>query len=128
MSNQEPIVAYLDKLIAEGEALLAAKFSVQTSSFTSEEAVPLDPFQRWLGNCRLLNVKLGRSMEPWRDEILEKIGNSATNVLSLVGTIRSIKDAVEGGHLVRFEDLVFAEAFSNLPEDRLPSDPRPTDA
>src|SRR5438309_12033268 len=110
------VISYLEKLIAEGEALLAAKFPVATSSFTSAEFVPIDPRQRWLGNCRVLQTKLGRAIDPWKDAILADTNNEAIHVMALVGTIRSIKDAVDGGHLVTFSDLVIAEAFSSLLE------------
>jgi hypothetical protein len=116
MKATAPIIAYLDKLIAEGEALLGTKFTIATSSFTQEDFVPIDPFRRWCGNCRVLQSKLGRALEPWKEAILADACNEAVTVMSLLGTVRSIKDAIEGGHLISFADLVVAEAFSNLIE------------
>lgn len=110
----ESIVKYLEGLIQEGESLLSQKFQVKTSSFTVDDFVPIDPFHRWCGNCRVLDARLGRALEPWKDPIFVKGPNKVVIVMSLLGTIRSIKDAVEGGHLVSFADLVMAEAFSDL--------------
>ena len=39
MNATTSIIAYLDKLIAEGEALLSTKFTIVTSSFTQEDFV-----------------------------------------------------------------------------------------
>jgi len=114
MEATAPIIGYLDKLIAEGEALLATKFTIRTSSITQEDFVPIDPFQRWRGNCRVLQTKLGRALEPWKKTILADTPNNAVEVMALLGTVRSIKDAIEGGHLISFAELVVAEAFSNL--------------
>lgn len=114
MKPIENILKYLEKLIQEGESILSQKFPIKTSSFTVEDFVPLDPFHRWCGNCRVLDAKLGRAIEPWRDAISVKGPNKVVLVMGLLGTVRSIKDAVEGGHLVSFADLVMAEAFSDL--------------
>jgi hypothetical protein len=114
MKATAPIIAYTDKLIAEGEALLATKFTIATSSFTQEDFVPIDPFRRWRGNCRVLQSKLGRALDPWKETILADGPNKAVVVMALLGTVRSIKDAIEGGHLISFAHLVVAEAFSNL--------------
>ncbi|HEY0863804.1 MAG TPA: hypothetical protein VGD97_06835 [Lacunisphaera sp.] len=114
MDPKAPTIAYLDKLIAEGENLLANKFQVATSSFTHEDYVPVDPFQRWRGNCRVLETKLGGAISPWKGILLGDGPNKTTVVMSLLGTVRSIKDAVDGGHLATFTDLVIAESFSNL--------------
>jgi hypothetical protein len=116
MRATHQIIAYLDKLITEGESLLAAKSTIQTSSFTKEDFVPVDPYRRWRGNCSVLQTKLGRALEPWKETIIEVAGNKAVFVMTLLGTVRSIKDAVEGGHLISFADLIVAEAFSNLIE------------
>lgn len=114
MDPSTSVVMYLDKLISEGEGLLATKVTRATSSFTTDDFVPIDPFRRWCGNCCVLESKLGRALEPWREAVNEKRRNNAVSVMSLLGTVRSIKDAVEGGYLVSFSDLIVAEAFSNL--------------
>ncbi len=116
MKSNAPIVAYLDKLIVEGESLLATKFTIQTSSFSQENFVPLEQYQRFRGNCRVLQSKLGPALEPWKETILTDFRNEAVYVMILVGTVRSIKDAIEGGHLISLADLVVAGAFSNLIE------------
>jgi hypothetical protein len=102
MKATEPVITYLDKLIAEDEALLATKFTIATSSFTQEDFVPIDPFRRWCGNCRVLQPKLGRALDPWKETILADVKNKAVIVMALLGTVRSIKDAVDGGHLISF--------------------------
>jgi hypothetical protein len=114
MNTTAPVVAYLDKLIVEGEAVLASKRSVATSSFTHEDYVPIEGFDRWRGNCKVLHARLGRALEPWKETIFRDANNRAVVAMSLLGTIRSIKDAVEGGHLASYTDLVIAEAFTNL--------------
>jgi hypothetical protein len=114
--NTAPLVAYLEKLIAEGEAVLNAKFTIATSSFTEEDFVPVEQFDRWLGNCRVLQAKLGRAIEPWKEALNAHGSNKAVFAMRTLGTVRSIKDAVEGGHLAEFAELVVAEAFANLLE------------
>jgi hypothetical protein len=116
MRTNAQVLAYLDKLIAEGEALVAMKFTVSTSSFTQEDAVPVEPFRRWIGNCRVLHTMLGRALEPWKKDVFGDYRNKAGTVMSLLGTVRSIKDAVTGGHLISFADLIVAEAFVSLIE------------
>jgi hypothetical protein len=114
MNATASIVAYLDKLIAEGEALLSKNFKVETSSFTSGSFVPLDPFRRWVGNCLVLKSKLGRGFEPWEKIVRADVPNKVVRLASVLGTVRSIKDAVQGGHLTTVRDFVVAETFSNL--------------
>lgn len=114
MKSTESIVKYLEKLIQEGESLLTQKVTLATSSFNHDDFVPVDPFSRWCGNCRVLDSRLGRAVGPWRDAISVKGPNNVVVVMGILGTIRSIKDAVESGHLVSFTDLVIAEAFSDL--------------
>lgn len=116
MKAVESVITYLEKLITEGEALLAHKYIVKTSSFTQEDFVPVAAYERWRGNCRVLEVKLGKSIDPWRKVISTESANKGTIVLRLLGAVRSIKDAVEGDHLISFAELVVAEAFSNLLE------------
>jgi hypothetical protein len=114
MRSNAAVVAYLDKLIAEGEAVLESKYTAATSSISHENFVPVEPFRRWIGNCRVLQTTLGRALEPWKKDLLGDVRNKAVTVMSLLGTLRSIKDAITGGHLISFADLVVAEAFVSL--------------
>ncbi len=59
---------------------------------------------------------LGSLAEPWRPVL----GNDSTNYFacaeSTQGALKGVKQSLEEGLLVRFEDIVLAEAFSDLYE------------
>ena len=42
--------------------------------------------------------------------------NNVENALSVLGSLKSIKENLDDGFLIRFEDIVYAEAFSDLVE------------
>ena len=48
--------------------------------------------------------------------ITQTKGNSLENALSVLGSLKSIKESLDDGLLIRFEDIVYAEAFSDLVE------------
>jgi hypothetical protein len=114
MKGKIDILAYLDSLIADGEALLKAEFPVATSSYTKEGFVPLEEYRRWYGNCAVLRSRMGRALAPWEEALTHNMPNKTVVAMALLGTVRSIRDAVDGDHLVSFEDLVVGEVFSSF--------------
>jgi hypothetical protein len=58
-----------------------------------------------------LDFKLGDAIKPWKEALSLHDGNTVVSAMRLLGTVRSVTDAVEARHLVSFTDLVMAEAF-----------------
>src|SRR6185369_3135336 len=76
--------------------------------------VSLEDFKKWKSNCNVLINLLGDLADPWKDVFQGDKGNTLTNATSMLGTLKSLDDTINKGYLIRFEGLVFAEAFSNL--------------
>lgn len=111
--NAGPIIDYVESLISEGEEL--AKETFTPSGYLHPDLyVDLQGYYRWKGNCKILQVKLGSAFEPWKGYISGNAPNTLNSVLILLGGLNSVKDALRGDHLVRYTNLVFAEAFANL--------------
>lgn len=108
--------SYIKSLIEEGDAVAATKFSRQINSFQSRDYVDLELFSKWKGNCNLLTVKLGSACEPWKSVLEQEVPNYLVHVVTILGTVKSIQEAVAGDHLASYRDLVVAEAFANLLE------------
>ena len=44
----------------------------------------------------------------------EDDANTLNNTYNILGTLKSMKETIDNGYLLRFEDIIFAETFSNL--------------
>jgi len=115
--SNDTLNAFVRELIAEGESVSKTAVKVQTSSFTSDWFVDLQQFHKWRTSCKLLLSQLGQSAQPWSENLGGK--NAKTNLANvkvMLGALQSISENVVAGRLARFEDIVVAEAFSNLME------------
>jgi|GEM_PF-1458809 len=119
MKTNEKITSLVEKLIHNGESL--CKNPWEDNQFKNigivTRFVDLEGFNKWLGSFHLLLSLLGPVGKPWQD-IYEssKKGNRLENSLSILGSLRSIKESLNDGLLISFEDIVYAEAFSDLIE------------
>jgi hypothetical protein len=102
-------------LIEEGRRVEATAVERPTSSFTSDFFVDLQQFYKWKSSCKLLIAQLGNFGSPWANVLdAEQAKSNQAAVHRMVGALESISENVLAGRLSRFEDIVFAEAFSNL--------------
>ncbi len=106
------------KCITEGEALLKTKWSNdRMGSFTidnPETYVDLEGFFKWKNNSKVLINLLGDLSKPWNSLLNEDDANTLANTYSILGTLKSMIETINNGYLLRFEDIIFAETFSNL--------------
>lgn len=118
MKNIEVVKSICDDCIKEGEALLRTQWDDKyLGDFVIANPttyVDLEGFKKWKSNCNVLIGLLGELSNPWKEIFSGNKGNSLSNTTSMIGGLKSINDTIEKGYLLRIEDLVFAEAFSNL--------------
>jgi len=119
MKPKASIYNLIEKLIREGEDLCNEPW--EDKQFENigvvTQFVNLEGFKKWIGSFNLLLSLLGHLGKPWKDIYEEsKKGNRLENALSVLGSLKSIKESLDDDLLVRFEDLVYAEAFSDLVE------------
>jgi hypothetical protein len=115
MKAKDRISNLVDSLITQGKAVLATEFKQESDWAGSAPLVNIQEFAKWRASCRLLLSLLGQSAAPW-DDMCEIEQNNVATVLSMQGTLEAIREALNNDLLVRYEELVFAEAFSDLME------------
>ncbi|RZK65065.1 MAG: DUF4145 domain-containing protein [Pedobacter sp.] len=120
MKNTDLIKNFCIDCIAEGESILKTKWS-QTHMgdfvfINPTTYVDLERFQKWKADCNVLMNLLKDLSSPWSKTFSDNEGNTLSNAKSMLGALKSIKDTIDKGYLLRVEDLIFAEAFSNLIE------------
>ncbi len=103
------------KLIAEGDDVLGTEW-VASGNWVggAPHYVDLAKFKKWRASCALLAELMGGAASPWKKILKGDSANSVEIAIGMHGTLRAIDEAIENDLLVRFEDLVFAEAFSDL--------------
>jgi hypothetical protein len=112
---RQVMLTFASSLIDEGVELRTKAVETKTSSFTSDWFVPIDEFAKWRTSCRLLMMQLGSFANPWNDVLAaDDVRNNRRTVDAMLGALKSVSENVSHGRLARFEDIVFAEAFSNL--------------
>jgi hypothetical protein len=119
MKGKERIVHLVDKLIRDGEDLCKNPWADRQHEHLGviTHYVDLEGFKKFISSFRLLLSLLGHLGKPWQDIYEEsKKGNRVENAMSVVGSLKSIKESLDDGLLIGFEDMVYAEAFSNLVE------------
>jgi hypothetical protein len=115
MSAKSRIADFTNKLISEGEEVLRTEFRASGNWVGgAPRYVELQKFKKWRGSCSLLVTLMGDLSAPWKGILDGDAGNDLGVAMSMQGTLEAIRDAIADGLLVRFEDLVFAEAFSDL--------------
>lgn len=104
--------------IQEGEALLNTEWTKthmgQFQYLDPKTYVDLEGFKKWSSNCKVLINILGDLSSPWKEIFEGDKGNTLINAKSMIGGLKSISDTLDKGYLIKIEDLIFAEAFSNL--------------
>jgi hypothetical protein len=85
------------------------KLADRTTSY-----VELEIFEQWRSRCRLLLSMLGPLSVPWEPVLGPSVENGLSAAMSTQGALKGIRQSLHEGLIVRFEDLVLAEAFSDL--------------
>ena len=120
MKNIDIIKTICNDCIVEGESLLTTKWSRDTMGgfqvMNPTSYVDLENFKKWKSNCNVLISLLKDLSEPWNEIFNGEKINTLSNAKSMLGGLKSISDTIAKGYLLRIEDLIFAEAFSNLIE------------
>jgi hypothetical protein len=112
VKTESKIKDFVERLITEGDAVLATQFKSNKHPYPL--FVNLELFEQWRSRCRLLVSMLGSIAEPWRLTIGKESNNLLTHAMSTQGAVKGIKQSLDEGLLIRFEDIVLAEAFSDL--------------
>ena len=119
MKPNESIDYLVEKLIHDGEELCKNPWKDKKFEHIGvvTQFVDLEGFKKWISSFHLLLSLLGHLGKPWQDIYEEsKKGNRVENALSILGSLKSIKENLDAGLLIRFEDIIYAEAFSDLVE------------
>lgn len=114
-ATKDRLLKLVDELIGEGESVVATK-GVPPGNWMGQPPVFVDlaRFSTWAARCKHLAFILGRQSKPWRKRLTAQTGNEAHYAVSLLGTVRAIRKAIDDDLLLTVEDLVFAEAFDDL--------------
>ena len=104
------LLTALDDLIREGDALLPI-------DVRSDETINkfMRGFYKWHAGCLNLMRMLATHGAPWARGMQSLVANES-DVRNGLGTLEGIRDAVAKDLLLTVEDLVLAEAFSDLLE------------
>lgn len=108
----------VENLISEGDAVLATKFSRSGGSFVDmgDPYVEAQAFQKWLTSCRNLVHQIGKPAAVWVKAFGGNLPNQHVVAASLLGSLKSLREAVVDNLLNAVEDLIAADAFGNLLE------------
>ena len=112
------LIQQVEKLIAEGDAVLGTKFSNSRGNYVDmgDPWVQPEAFQKWLTSCRNLVHQVGKPAQVWIDAFKGNMSNQHVVATSLLGTLRSLHEAVQDDLLSPVEDLIAADAFGSLLE------------
>ena len=117
MKSKDKIYNLVTKLISEGRAVLETKWEKNGNYLSGAPSfVDLQQFKKWQSSCSLLMSLMGEFSEPWTNVFSANSNNSIVTAKSMQGSLESILEALDNNLLLSFEDLVFAEAFSDLIE------------
>jgi hypothetical protein len=113
----EKIEQLLDNLVAEGETVLKTKWQPGGNWLGGPPTyVDLAAFTKWRARCKLLASLLGRAGRSWEVDLTADWNNKIEHAIKTQGTLRAIKCSVEEGVLLELQDLILADAFTNLVE------------
>ena len=113
---KEQISNLVDSLISEGDLVLKTIWVENDSSFTNLQRVDLAQFKKWQSSCHLLSHVLGNQADPWRKTLEEDSANSLAVAISIQGTLKAIREALDNDFLIRYEELIHADIFSDFLE------------
>lgn len=114
MKEKDRISSLVDELIKESEELIKTKW--QPKVIGARPHVDLELFAKVRAKCRLLLSLLGPLGTPWKPDLENNPKNLLSVTLTILGSLRTIKEAIEEGLLLRFEDLILADAFVDFLE------------
>lgn len=115
MSAKNKISGFVESLLTQGKAVLGTEWERAGNWIGgAPHYVDLQQFKKWRASCNLLVSLLGDAADPWRAVFEGDALNQIETALSMQGTLEAIRDAIADDLLLRCEDLVFAEAFSDL--------------
>ena len=115
-TNKEQISNLVDSLISEGDLVLKTEWVKEISPVIKTQHVDLALFKKWQSSCHLLNHILGHQADPWRKTLEEDSSNSLSTAISIQGTLKAIREALDNNLLLRYEELIHADIFSDFLE------------
>lgn len=115
MHARDRLLTLVTELIFEGESVLQTTYAAPGNwASCPPHYVDLRAYSRWRASCLLLSRLLGPAGAAWQRQLEGKAENGLGSALRLQGVLEAIQDAIQKDLLHRFEDLIFAEAFSDL--------------
>lgn len=118
MKNINLIKKLCDECIIEGDAVLrtqwVARYLGHLEIANPTTYVEIEAFKKWESNCNVLINLLGDLASPWKEMFNGEKSHTLLTTKSMIGGLKSINDSIDKGYLLKIEDLIFAEAFSNL--------------
>jgi len=119
MKSLDVINDLCERCIIEGESVIKTEWKQERhigNRVTVKIFYDLEKFIKWKANCNVLMTLLDKHAKPWSDMIKDDFINDNISVLNMLGTIKSIKETIGNNLLITIEEIIFAEAFSNLIE------------
>lgn len=108
MNNQHRVHDLIDKLVVDGATLIT---QTPNGDFVKAQA-----YSAWRARCKLLASLLGPTGQVWASDLALGLHPDPHEIVRTNGLLKGIKQSAEEGLLLRIEDLVLADAFSNLLE------------
>ncbi len=113
---KEQISNLVDSLISEGDLVLKTVWVEHVSPIINVQRVDLALFKKWQSSCHLLSHILGNQADPWRKTLEEDSANNLVVAVSIQGTLKAIREALDNNFLMRYEELIHADIFSDFLE------------
>jgi hypothetical protein len=107
-ATKQRMVDLISELISEGEQVQQLHYAFTTTERDGAKWVRAQG--AWEAKCRTLFDVLGEHGTKWAEPFFQEGENART------GMLEGIKHAIEGDWLLSVEDLIYAEAFSDLLE------------
>lgn len=113
---KEQISNLVDSLISEGDLVLKTIWVEHVSPLIIVQRVELAQFKKWQSSCHLLSHILGNQADPWRKTLEDDSANNLAVAVSIQGTLKAIREALDNNFLMRYEELIHADIFSDFLE------------
>ena len=115
MAYSDKLGRLLEKLITDGEQLLSKATPMRST--TVKEIRDSKALYKWASELLLFKSIAGDMIKPWKHELQHNgVVILAYELERPVIVLKTIQSAMADGLLVRFEDLVIADAFADLTE------------
>ncbi|HVS80931.1 MAG TPA: hypothetical protein VHE60_04295, partial [Pyrinomonadaceae bacterium] len=97
---------FVERLIAEGDVVIASQWHPRGNYLLGPPTyVDLELFQQSRSRCRLLMSMLGTLADPWKPILASEAANKIESAKSTQGALKGVRQSLEEGLLIRFEDL-----------------------